>query len=178
MALLLDDGQTGTVATKRKKPSQRPKYYSSGLGYYSMITEDFEAFLILQGRARNKATVDWVQKATSYSIKDEDRDALISFALDNETEDATNGYTEIQPIVDQFNTFKNYFNMAGFEGVAECGLLLDDLQRPMNEIMGLYAKHKHRIQCSVVVKTFLLENGMTQAQAKQLKSWFDPLTAY
>jgi hypothetical protein len=178
MAILLDEGQAGIVATKRLKPSQRPKYYSSAAGYYTVISDDFEAFLILQGRARNKATVDWVQEATNYSIKDADRDALISFALDNELEDATNGYTEIQPIVDQFNTFKTYFNMIGFESVVECGLLLDDLQRPMNELMGIYAKHRHRIQCSIVVKNFLLENGMTQAQSKQLKSWFDPLTAY
>jgi hypothetical protein len=176
MSIILDTDQSGIVATKRLK--QRPKYYNATLGYYVIISEDFEAFLILQGRARNKATVDWVQNASNYSIKDADRDALIALALDNETEDATNGYTEIQPIVDQFNTFKNYFNMAGFEGCAECGLLLDDLQSPMNELMGIYAKHKHRIQSSIVIKTYLLDNGMTQAQNKQLKSWFDPLTAY
>lgn len=178
MALLLDAAQANIVATQRKTPSQRPKYYNADLGTYVTISEDFEAYLILQGRARNKATVDWVQEATNYSIKDSDRDALIALAMDNETEDATNCYTEIQPIVDQFNTFKTYFNLYGFEGVGECGLLLDDLQRPMNELMALYSKHRHRIQCAIVVKQFLLDNGMTQAQSKQLKSWFDPLTAY
>lgn len=64
MALLLDENQASIVSTKRLKPTQRPKYYNAVLGTMTRISEDFEAFLILQGRPRNKETVDWLQKAS------------------------------------------------------------------------------------------------------------------
>jgi len=178
MALLLDANQISIVSTKRLKPTQRPKYYNAVLGAMTRISEDFEAFLILQGRPRNKETVDWLQKASGYAIQDADRDSLINYALANETEDATFGADELSPIVEQFNNFRQRFNMTGFEGVVEAGQLLADLQRPMNEIITLGSRHTHRKQYAKLLRENLGNNGLTADQSKQINSWFESLTTY
>jgi hypothetical protein len=142
------------------------------------ISEDFEAFLILQGRPRNKETVNWLKNASSYSIQDADRDSLINSAIGNETEDSAAGAKEIAPIVEQFNQFRTRFNMTGFEGVTEAGQLLGDLQRPMNEIIILGSKQMHRQMYAKVLGTNLKNSGLTANQTKQMNSWFESLTTY
>jgi hypothetical protein len=178
MAILLDDSQASLVSTKRLKPAQRPKYFNATLGAMTRISEDFEAFLILQGRPRNKETVDWLQKAGTYSIQDADRDSLINSALENEITDATAGSKELSPIVDQFSKFRQSYNMTGFEGVVEAGQLLADMQRPMNEIITLGARHTHRTLYANIVKARLISKGLTANQSKQINSWFESLTTY
>ena len=142
------------------------------------ISLDFEAFLILQGRPRNKEAVDWLQKVSDYAIQDADRDSLINSALEAEIEDADAGDKELSPIVDQFQEFRQRFNMTGFEGVTEAGQLLADLQRPMNEIIILGSRHKHRLRLSSLLKGRLTNNGLTSSQSKQINSWFESLTTY
>lgn len=178
MALLLDENQASIVSTKRLKPTQRPKYYNAVLGTMTRISEDFEAFLILQGRPRNKETVDWLQKASGYAIQDADRDSLINYSIENEAADAKAGANELSPIVEQFNNFRQRFNMTGFEGVTEAGQLLADLQRPMNEIITLGSRHNHRQVYSKLLREKLVNNGLTSDQSKQINSWFESLTTY
>lgn len=178
MAILLDASQASIVSTKRLKPAQRPQFFNATLGKMTRISEDFEAFLILQGRPRNKETVNWLQNASSYSIQDADRDSLINAAILNETEDASAGAKELAPIVEQFNQFRTRFNMTGFEGVTEAGQLLGDLQRPMNEIIILGSKQRHRQQYAKVLGDSLKNSGLTANQSKQMNSWFESLTTY
>lgn len=178
MSLVLDSTQASLVSSRRLKPSQRPKYFNANTGQMVRISEDFEAFLILQGRPKNKETVNWLQNANSYAIQDADRDSLINAAIKNELVDATAGADELSPIIDQFNKFRTRFNMTGFEGVAEAGQLLADLQRAMNEIMVLGTRHKHRQVYSNVLSAALSNKGMTANQSKQMNSWFESLTTY
>jgi len=178
MAVVLDETQAKLVSTKRLKPTQRPKWFNANLGEMTRISEDFEAFLILQGRPRNKETSSWLQKAAGYALQDADRDSLINLAIENEIEDAKAGSDELSPIVEQFNNFRQRFNMTGFEGVVEAGQMLADLQRPMNEIIILGAKHTHRQQYASILKNSLVRRGLTANQTKQANSWFESLTSY
>ena len=176
MALVLTDSQLQIVNTKRVKP--RPQYYSAGQQRKVTITEDFEAYLILQGRERNRATLDWLKKANDYAVRDSDRDALVAYALDNEIEDAKACADELAPIIEDFAEFKKSYKLQGFENVTEAGQLLGDLQRPMSEILALGNRHKNRTTLANLLKTSLLQNGVTPAQQKQTNSWFSPLTSY
>lgn len=178
MAVFLDATQASIVSTKRLKPSQRPKFFNATTGAMVTISEDFEAFLILQGRPRNKETVDWLTKATDYAIQDADRDSLLSYAIEHDDADAKAGSAELAPIVEQFNSFRQRYNMIGFESVAEAGQLLADLQRPMNEIISIGSRLTHRSRCAKLFKEKLINNGLTSDQSKQINSWFESLTTY
>lgn len=176
MPVYLDPGQSRVVEAKRK--ATKPQYFDANLSEKVDISEDFEAFLILQGRDRNKKTVDWLKKVKEYSMADSDRDALIAQLLEKDTIDASNAYVEVQPFVRQFDEFRTQFNLTGFETVPECSLLLSDLQRGMGRMKSLGDRWEHRQiwndQC-----LFRLKNaGFTGNALKQLNSWFSPLTAY
>jgi hypothetical protein len=178
MAIQLSAAQAKEVATKRRKPDSRPKYYNAELKSSTTISEDFEAFLILMGRGRTRETLDWLQKTSTLGIDDADRDALVAQALDADTADAIHKYIELRPIVRQFGYFRDRFNMTGFESVAEAGMLLGDLQRAIGEIKVSGDRWNHQRLWDAYVLDLLKKKGLTQDQKHQLNSWVNCLTAY
>jgi hypothetical protein len=90
MAITLDENQAKLIATKRLSASQRPKYYNAEKGKKVTISEDFEAYLIIQGRARNKEALDWLNQASEFAVADSDRDALLDNAMENELSRSAN----------------------------------------------------------------------------------------
>jgi len=178
MAVTLNSDQVRAVTVKRLKPELRPKYFNAVVGEYKRISEDFESFLILQGRARNKEAVDWLQKASSYAVNDTDRDSLLNALAENEMEDAAATKKETDPITEQFNKFRDRYSHTGFENVTEAGQLLADLQQPMFEIITLGNRQLHRQIFAKLTIDKLIKGGITSNQAKQLNSWFEPLTTY
>lgn len=178
MAIMLDDNQSTIVALKRLPPTQRPAYYNAARGEKTRISGDFEAFLILQGRPRNKETISWLQKAGEFAIQDSDRDALLNTAIENEQADAERAAKELEPVTLQFSKFRERYNMTGFESVVEAGQLLSDLQRPMSEIITLGTRHQHRQIYTKILSSRLKNNGLTSDASKQLNSWFESLTTY
>lgn len=177
MAIFLDENQSKLVSTKRLG-DKRPKYYSAEKRKKVTISADFEAYLILQGRARNKEALDWLNQASEYAIADSDRDALLDYAMANEIVEAQIAKAELAPVVEQFNGFRQRFLLKGFEGVAEAGQFFADVQRPMGEIMAISNRHQHRLVATTILKDSLLKGGVTLEQQKQIISWNEPLTAY
>jgi hypothetical protein len=178
MSILLTADQAKLVETKRRKPAQRPQYYNAELKQKVPITEDFEAFLILLGRDRSSATLKWINQSGEFSGDDADRDALVAAAIDKDTSDADNKYTELQFIVRQFNQFRDKFNMTGFESVGECGLLLADLQLAMGELKTSGDRWNHQVLWDTFMLEWLKNKGLTLDQKHELNSWVSPLTAY
>lgn len=176
--ITLTESQQVLVNAKKLPESQRPKYFNAAFGTRVAISDDFEAFLILQGKANNKKAVDWLQQANTYALQDSDRDTLLAAFMDNEVEDAAAAAKELAPITNQFAEFRASFNVDGFEGVTEIGLFLNDVQRPMSEVVNLGARHRHRQQFAILSKSTIINKGLTKNQLKELNSWFDALTAY
>lgn len=177
MAIYLDENQAQLVATKRLSENKRPKYYDANKKTKVRISADFEAYLILQGKARNKEALDWLSRVNSFAVADADRDSLLDKAMSNELTEAQVAKAELGPIIDQFNGFRTRYQIKGFEGVAEAGQLFADLQRPMGEIISISNRHQHRIVFATTLKGLLL-NGLTLEQQKQINSWNEPLSAY
>lgn len=175
MALFLDDNQARLVDLKKK--TDRPEYYNSVQREKVTISEDFEAFLILQG-TKNQDTTTWLTQSAEMGIRDGDRDALAHLALMRDRQDAFFSELEIRPIIDLFDRFRAGYNIQNFEQVAECGLLMDDLQRQMRETQNIMARLKHRQNIARLSVQVLGENGMDADKEQQLNSWFVPLATY
>jgi hypothetical protein len=178
MTLSLDDNQVRIVDTKRKPEGSRPKYYNAATKKQTEISADFEAFLILQGGTNNSNTVRWLDECTDFTIRDLSRDALAASAFRNEVNDAVNSQLELTSFISVFNTFRQKYSLTGFERVVEAGLLLEDLQRQMNEIQGLIDTLKHRVQYASLGLKALSTNGVTTEDKNQIDSWYSPLSAY
>lgn len=178
MALTLDDNQQRIVATKKKPAADRPKYYSAATRKFTIISEDFEAFLILQGRQRNSDAVKWLEQCTQFAKRDTDRDALAATALQADMDDANASEGEISPLIRLFKRFRETYNMTGFENVAEAGALLNDVQKVMSEFNHTAAALKHRKNYGKIATDFLRNSGVGTEETKQINSWFAPLAAY
>jgi len=178
VGVTLDSGQREIVDVKRKKAENRPSYFNSGAQKSVRISDDFEAFLILQGRQRNQETINWLNLALDLTIRDGDRDALAGQAIEADVADAEQAEKELRPLINFFTRFKTTYQLTGFEQVTEAGLLLADMQRPMSEIIGIVNRLKHRKQFGALVLADLKSNGVSQDREKQIRSWFSPLTAY
>jgi hypothetical protein len=178
MAVLLDEGQTSLVNTFKKPPGQLPKYYSAAKKAKVRISTDFEAFLLLMGGPSRSDAVNWIQQARLYAAADADRDSLVATSLTNDLVDAIACQAELQPIFDAFQEFKSSFNLAGFEQVPECGLLIADLQRPMNEFQIMGGRLLHRQTFATLALASLHTHGVTNDHLSELNSWSGPLTAY
>jgi len=178
MAVFLDEQQSRLVSSLRKPPANRPRYYNAGAKQKLQISEDFEAFLILQGKRGSKETLDWLKESNNLALADGDRDALLAALADNEQADAAATIREIGPIVRRFERFRGTFVVKGFEAVGEVGQLLGDLQRPMLALQTISRRSVHRQVAGKLAKEFLLSNGITIDQQRQLQSWYTVLTAY
>jgi hypothetical protein len=178
MSILLDENQSRQVASGRKDPGARPKFYNAALSKTQIISEDFEAFLVLLGRPRTKAAMQWLKESSDYQIIDADRDSLLNKLCDNEIEDAKAAQKEVSPIIDRFRRFRADFLLTGFEAVPEVGMFLEDLQRPMAVLQNLSNRLQHRLQSGVFVQGRLQDEGMTPERQKQIDSWYGSLTAY
>jgi len=177
MAVSLDANQARIVETKRKAPGARPLFYNAGLKQKTAISEDFEAFLILQGRPKNKKTLDWLKTANGLAIADSDRDALLGQAFTHERRDAARGLGEVSVYTESFAEFREGFRLEGFQGVPEIGLLVADLQRAMAEIQAIGAREFGRTVAAGLLRAVVLE-GLNPELAKQVNSWYSPLGAY
>lgn len=177
MAINLDDGQREFVALRRQG-SNRPDYYNASLKKRTQISEDFEAFLILQGRQRNSETVNWLELAQDLTVLDSDRDALAAAAYKKDAADASASERELSPLIRLFTRFKESYALTGFEEVAEAGLLLADIQKPMLEIQSMINRLRHRQFYADIGLGLLRTKGVTTEQQNQINSWFGPLAAY
>jgi hypothetical protein len=122
--------------------------------------------------------VNWLKQASGFALLDSDRDALLASMADYDEEEADKAITELEPVILQFTDFRKSMNLAGFEGVSECGQMLADIQRPMLEIINLDSRHRHRLLYTKVIKQRLIYGGVTREQLKQMNSWFGVLTTY
>lgn len=178
MTIFLDKAQQTNVDARRKADGQRPQYYNASDQASREISTDFEAFLILQGQQGNSQTIQWLDQASNLTVVDIDRDALAAQFIQNDINDASNAMLEISALVDSFNQFRKGFDVTGFESVPECGLLLADLQRPMQEAQTLSNRLQHRITYGTVFLDFLSNSGVTTQDEDQINSWYSPLSAY
>ena len=178
MALNLDDNQRKIIDVKSKPEGTRPKFFNAGVGEMQEISTDFEAFLILQGRSRNTATVQWLDQCSEMTVRDLARDALAAQALKNDIDDAENSQFELSAYIDFFSNFKTGYDLSGFENVTEAGMLLQDLQRPMQEVQTLVNRLKHRQSYCTITMNTLSNSGVNALDKRQVDSWYSPLSAY
>lgn len=178
MSILLDEAQQSLVDTRKKPSGTRPKYYNASQDKMVEIGEDFEAFLILQGKQKNSNSLKWLDRAKVLAGRDMPRDALAAQALKRDIEDASNTQVELSVLIDIFKTFRDTYQTIGFENVVEAGLFLEDVQLAMSEIQSLMDRLKHRELAGRFGLTSLINNGINPKRQQQINSWYSPLCAY
>ena len=155
----------------------RPNYYNASLQAEQPISQDFEAFLILQDPVTIAATLTWLGTAGLLSQTALDRDALAFEALVVSQADTSDQLDEVTDSTALFTTFRNEFQAGKFSEASEVSLVIRDLQATADELFAKEDQLRHRQQVEQRVQNVLAQS-VSPAQLRELQSWPTPLSTY
>lgn len=176
MAVSLTSEERTRIAAAAIRPL--PTYYNAALGTDVGISTDFEAFLILRGKEANRSTVDWLSKTVELHEETARRDSLVKEFLDADKADNDAVLEEIETKLSEFNDFRDNYESGRFAGAVEVSTLLQDMQRPADEMFFAQEQAKHLQNMHVFVQEALDSQGLTSEITRQIQSWLTPLLAY
>jgi hypothetical protein len=175
MAVELDNDERARVDAGRLPI--RPNYFSASTLQEQQISEDFEAFLILQDAATIAATTTWIGTAGLLGQAKIDRNAVAFEALVVDQTDTTDQLDEVTESTALFNTFREQFQAGKFSETTEVSLILRDLQVTADELFASERRLQHLQRVQTRVQS-LLSQSVSSAQLRELQSWPTPLLTY
>ena len=175
MAVELDSDERARVEVARLTP--RPNYYSASLLRETQISEDFEAFLILQNAATISATMTWLATAGLMASRELDRNALAFEALLSDRDDTDQQLDNIEERTALFGTWRTAFQAGKFSDTPEVSLVINDLQVMADELFAYRDRLVHRRQVNRRIEARLAQS-VSSPQLRQLQSWPTPLLTY
>lgn len=175
MAVELDSDERARVETARLPV--RPKYYNASTLSEQTISQDFEAFLILQDAATIAETLTWLGTAGLLGTARMDRDAVLFEALIIDQQDASDQLEETTESTSLFSRFREAFQAGKFSETAEVSLILRDMQLMADELFSHQDRIDHLQHVQSRVQN-VLSQQLSPAQLRQLQSWPTPLLSY
>lgn len=175
MAVQLDSDERARVEAARL--TTRPKYFSASTGTEQTISEDFEAFLILQDAATISATLAWLSAAGLLATQQLDRDAIAFEANVAEQTDTADQLDEVTTTTTAFNAWRTAFRAGKFSDTPEVSLIIRDLQLLAEELFANEARLVHLQRIEQRTNNFLRQS-ITSAQLREMQSWPTPLLTY
>ena len=178
---LFSAAELDIIAKEKKKPEDRPSYYSASDKTFIQISESFEGYLILQPIDQKQKILSWVQKASKEKDKNIDRDALLQKFLNNRKNDAKTRVVELDKKLEDFNSFKSDLVDDGsgnsrYTNILEISLLSQSLQKPVDELMMMREQAAHEVNMvSFLTNRLIPDNSDTK---RELQSWQTVLAAY
>jgi hypothetical protein len=175
MAVELTNDELAKVGTTRK--AERPNYFNAELSAEITISEDFEAFLILQEPATLSSTLAVIPLVGLLYTNDLAKTGVMLEFLITDEEDRSNQQSEIESLTDAFNTWKGLFEGGKFSDVSEVGLVIRDIQATAGPVF-LYEDRMLHLENVHIREAARLRQGVSDAQLRELQSWPTPILAY
>jgi len=175
MAVQLDTDERAKVEAGRRTP--RPNYFNAASLQDTPISEDFEAFLILQDSATITATLTWLAATGLLARLRLDRDAVAFETLVVERNDRIDQLDEVTSSTIAFSAWRQAFQAGKFSETSEVGLIIRDAQAMAGELFALEERLNHLAQVEQRVEQRLAQS-VSSAQLRELQSWPTPLLAY
>lgn len=181
MALNLTAEQQTQVASRRKDPSKRPKVFNAKTGTDEVISEDFEAFVILLDTESKSSAIGWINAASDFKSQDEDRRAVMAEFLDSEFDSLAARTQEIVDTVGDFEKVKASITTL----LAKGGSTVPQVQTLINNmsfLLGEYGEKLDRTINAQIVNRLVykryVEEADFEAVRKELRSYVTALLAY
>jgi hypothetical protein len=173
MALTLTDDQRQRVEAGRK--ATRPSYFNADNAADTVISEDFEAVMILLPSS-SKMEIQQKMKSLTDPTK---RDDVLKAALADEITAAEAVAAEAQEEYDKFTSFQKQFtDNPEFQKVGESAKLIRDAQLGSEELIVARERARHRSIVAKLQQERLELKGLTPDLSKEVKSWTRVITTY
>lgn len=169
------------ITENRKTFNERPNYYNSQNQTEQKITEDFEAYLILQKKADKQKTLQWIRRTIEITVDTADRDSLLAEYLTIRKEDASARQAELDEESKKFSEFREDISASGdrrFDGLVELNLLTATLQKPIDQIVIQRDSAFHEQNLITILERKLKAEKSDDETKKELDSWQVVISAY
>ena len=176
MAISLTVAELKKVEASRR--SEKPKYYNATSETEVRISDDFEAFLILQGKGVKNEAKEWLSKTLAMQDVNLLRDALLADALNAELADVNASLDEANNSLTNFNNFRERFSAGKFASVGEVQRILNGSQHGIDDLVNLRDRLSHQKALNGILLTEVLTQGLSEDLIKEIGSWLGPLAAY
>lgn len=98
--------ELGYIRKNRKKSEEKPAYYNSATDQTNIISDEFEAYLILQKVAAKQKILQRLRKNIKDNSDYTDRDAILQDLISNINKDVELKLTELDKETENFSEFK------------------------------------------------------------------------
>lgn len=181
MAIEFTSEELILIEKNRKPFVERPNFYNSQTGAEQKISEDFEAYLILQVKSDKQKILQWIRRTILIEIDAADRDSLLTTYLTNRKTDATLRLTELDEESQKFAAFRENLANDGdrrFDAVVELNLLTATLQKPIDQIVIQRDSAFHEQNLITILEQRLAEELSNDDTKRELDSWQVVISAY
>ncbi len=135
MTIAYTSDELGIIGKNRKKSDEKPEYYNSTTDQTEVISDDFEAYLILQKAASKQKILQRLRQNIKTNTDDTDRDALLKTMSDNLTVNLDKKLAELDVETSNYDEFRNSVlnEDRRFDGLRELSRLLSVIKKPLEE---------------------------------------------
>lgn len=171
------------IRQQRKSNEDLPKYYSAESKAETQISRDFESYLILQSPAQKQKILSWIKEATKIQKPRVDRDELIKRYMANRIADADARISDLTTQTTKFESLRSELigdstDVNRFADVIEVGIMVNSLQRPIDELLSLKERAYHdKVMATVYSIRFAATENNKDTQ-RELSSWQTVVSAY
>lgn len=181
MAIEFTDEESKLITENRKTFIERPNFYNSQNQEEQKITEDFEAYLILQKKADKQKTLQWIRRTIEITVDMADRDTLLTEYLTVRKEDASARQAELDEESKKFAEFREDLASSGdrrFDASIELNLLTATLQKPIDQIVIQRDSAFHEQNLITILERKLEAEKSDDDTKRELDSWQIVISAY
>jgi len=169
---------------KQKKPTeQMPYYYLARRKTLIQISEDFEAYLILQTAAAKAKIQTWLKKTSDANLARADRDEILKRYLDLRKVDSQKVIESIDKKLDSFDEFKTSLlgtpeDANRYASVTELNEFTEVVQRPVDELTLLRETAYMEQNITALADKYLTEYGVSKDTQREINSWKTVFASY
>lgn len=169
------------IIEKNRKPIlERPLYYNSTTDQSEVISEDFEAYLILQTEASKQKILQRLRKNIKSNNDLSDRDALLKIFSDNIAKNSELKYTELETETDNFDEFRDAIvgTDQRFNGLKELSRLIEIIKKPIEEVSFNKDQAFHDGNVNILIGDRIELNKIDSDTKEEYDVWQKVISAY
>lgn len=180
MTIQLTDQELAQVRSKRKADGKKPEYYNSSVDQTDIISDDFEAYLILQTSAQKQQVLQRLRQNIKVNNDTADRDAILKEFIKQSSEDLTNRLNEVDTVTNNFEDFRSTLLTGDerFHSVNEVNRLLYVLQEPIEEVMFIREQIFQEGNINILIGDEAESTQKDDKTKKELETWQKVISAY
>lgn len=180
MAIQYTNDELKIIDKNKKSPEEKPRFYNSTTDQTEVVSDDFEAYLILQQQATKQQILQRLRQNIKINNDTTDRDVLLKIFSDNIVVNADKKMAELDIETQNYDTFRD--SVVGgdrrFDSLKELNRLLTVIKKPIEELTFMRDQVFHDGNVNILISDRLEASKSDANTKKEFDVWQKVISAY